>query len=94
MFRGDIKNKKLLNNILKKKKIEICFHLAAQVEVGKANLKPFSTYETNIRGTYTLLDSINSNKKNIKSVLVASSDKVYGNYPKKYLTTQLKLLYR
>ena len=37
-------------------KPETVFHLAAQVEVGKANLKPFSTYETNIRGTYTLLE--------------------------------------
>tara|TARA_B100000886_G_scaffold340550_1_gene311137 strand:+ start:3458 stop:4459 length:1002 start_codon:yes stop_codon:yes gene_type:complete len=85
IYKGDIKNKNLLNKILKSNKIEICFHLAAQVEVGKANNNPFSTFETNIRGTYTLLDTINKNNKFIKSVIIASSDKVYGTYPKKYL---------
>jgi len=85
LYKGDIKNKKLLTKILKEKKIEVCFHLAAQVEVGKANKEPFSTFETNIRGTYSLLDSININKDYIRSVIVASSDKVYGTYPKKFL---------
>ncbi len=85
LFKSDITNKKNLNKIFKEKKIEICFHLAAQVEVGKANIDPFSTFETNIKGTYCLLEAIRKNKKNIKSVIVASSDKVYGTYPKKLL---------
>jgi len=85
LYKGDITNKKLLKKILKENKIEICFHLAAQVEVGKANKEPFSTFETNIRGTYSLLDSINHNKNYVKSIIIASSDKVYGTYPKKYL---------
>ena len=75
IVRGDIKNRLLIKKILKKYNIEICFHLAAQVEVGLAKKNPFQTWESNIRGTYTLLDSINQNKTQIKSVIVASSDK-------------------
>ena len=85
LYKGDITNKKLLSKIFQEKKIEFCFHLAAQVEVGVANKDPFSTFETNIRGTYSFLEAVNLNKKNIKSVIIASSDKVYGAYPKKYL---------
>ena len=82
---GDITNKELLKSIFLKYKIEICFHLAAQVEVGSAKKYPFLTWETNIRGTYTLLEVIRENKKTIKSVVVASSDKAYGEYPKNKL---------
>ena len=77
---GDITDKKLIKRILKKYKIEICFHLAAQVEVGLARREPYGTWESNIRGTYTLLDSLRENRKNIKSIIIASSDKAYGEY--------------
>ena len=82
---GDITDKKLLNKIFNKHRIDICFHLAAQVEVGFANKYPFSTWETNIRGTYTLLEVVRENKNKIKSIVVASSDKAYGKYPKNLL---------
>ena len=78
---GSIIDKELLNKIFKKYKIEICFHLAAQVEVGSALANPFNTWETNVKGTYTLLETLRENKKNIKSIVVASTDKVYGDYP-------------
>ena len=82
IIRGDIKNKLLIKRILKKYRIEICFHLAAQIEVGSAKKNPYKTWENNIRGTYTLLDSINQYKTQVKSVIVASSDKAYGEYGK------------
>jgi CDP-glucose 4,6-dehydratase len=82
---GDITDIVLLNNIFQKYNIEICFHLAAQVEVGLAAKNPYSTWETNIRGTYTLLEAIRKNKKKIKSIIIASSDKAYGDYPAKNL---------
>ena len=82
---GDITNKELLKSIFIKYKIDICFHLAAQVEVGSANRYPFLTWETNVRGTYTLLEVIRENKNKIKSIIVASSDKAYGKYPKSSL---------
>ena len=82
---GDITDKELLKSIFLKYEIEICFHLAAQVEVGSAIKYPFLTWETNIRGTYTLLEVIRENKKKIKSIIVASTDKAYGKYPIKQL---------
>ena len=77
---GDITDRKLIKKILKKYKIEICFHLAAQVEVGLASREPYGTWDSNIRGTYTLLDSLRENNKYIKSIIIASSDKAYGEY--------------
>jgi len=85
IYYGDVTNQKLLEKILTKNKIEIVFHLAAQVEVGVANKNPLNTWETNIRGTYVLLESIRKYSKFIKSIIVASSDKAYGSYPKKML---------
>ena len=62
LFKGEITNKSFIQNIINKNNFEIVFHLAAQVEVGVANKSPYKTWESNIRGTYTLLDSFNKNK--------------------------------
>ena len=78
--RVDISNNKALNKVLKKYRIEICFHLAAQPDVNIARKNPFQTFESNIRGTYNLLDGLRKSKV-IKSIIVASSDKAYGEYP-------------
>jgi len=82
---GNITNKELLKSIFLKYKIDICFHLAAQVEVGSALKYPYLTWETNIRGTYTLLEVLRESNKGVKSIIIASSDKAYGNYPLKSL---------
>ena len=82
---GNITDRELLKNILFKYKVDICFHLAAQVEVGSALKYPYLTWETNVRGTYTLMEVIRENKRKIKSIIIASSDKAYGNYPLKSL---------
>ena len=55
------------------------FHLAAQTQVGKANLVPLSTWETNIRGTYMLLEAVRERDPATR-VVVASSDKAYGSH--------------
>ena len=83
LYKGDLTNKIFIEKIIKKN-FEIVFHLAAQVEVGVANKSPYNTWESNIRGTYTILDSLLKTKK-IKSIIVASSDKSYGTYPKNKL---------
>ena len=82
---GNITDKELLSNVFLKYKIDICFHLAAQVEVGSASKYPYLTWETNVRGTYTLLETIRESKRKIKSIIIASSDKAYGDYPLKSL---------
>ena len=77
---GDLLNKELIINTIRKYNIEICFHLAAQVEVGLANSFPFETWENNIRATYNLLEAIRTSGNKIKAVVMASSDKAYGEY--------------
>lgn len=77
---GNIIDKDLIQNTIRKYNIEICFHLAAQIEVGYAKLYPFETWESNIRGTYNLLEAIRTCGKKIKAVIIASSDKAYGEY--------------
>ena len=59
IVKGELINKDLIKRIIHENNIEIIFHLAAQVEVGLALKNPFDTFETNIRGTYSLLDVIN-----------------------------------
>ena len=84
LYTGEINDNKFINQVVKKNKFQILFHLAAQVEVGVANKDPFKTWESNVRGTYVLLNNFVKNKY-VKAIIVASSDKSYGEYPKKFL---------
>ncbi len=58
--------------------IEYCLHLAAQAIVGAANRSPLSTFESNIRGTWTVLEAAR-NSHLLRGLVFASSDKVYGD---------------
>ncbi|MGI8845857.1 MAG: SDR family NAD(P)-dependent oxidoreductase, partial [Thermoleophilaceae bacterium] len=61
--------------------VDAVFHLAAQTIVGTANRSPLSTFETNIRGTYTVLEAcraVGVVGDPVQRVVVASSDKAYG----------------
>jgi CDP-glucose 4,6-dehydratase len=55
------------------------FHLAAQTQVGDAYRDPLTTWETNIRGTYLLLEAVRGHDPGTR-VVVASSDKAYGSH--------------
>lgn len=57
------------------------FHLGAQTIVGAALRDPLETFESNIRGTYFLLDAIRTIGSTVKATVVASSDKAYGDSP-------------
>jgi len=80
LIRGDLINKDLLQRIISEEQINCVFHLAAQVEIGVGINNPFLTFETNIKGTYCLLEAIEQYSQTIESVVVASSDKAYGAY--------------
>jgi CDP-glucose 4,6-dehydratase len=56
------------------------FHLAAQTQVGDANREPLGTWETNVRGTYLLLEAVREYGA-AEAIVVASSDKAYGTQP-------------
>jgi CDP-glucose 4,6-dehydratase len=55
------------------------FHLAAQTQVGAAYRDPYETYESNVRGTYTLLEACRRLGSQVQRIVVASSDKAYGD---------------
>ena len=62
--------------MLNEYEVDSVFHLAAQTLVGTANRSPLSTFETNIRGTWLVLEACRLH--GVRSVIVASSDKAYG----------------
>ncbi len=74
---GDICDYETMERIIAEYEINTLFHLAAQTQVGIANRAPMSTYETNIKGTWTVLEAARRNPT-VKGVIVASSDKAYG----------------
>jgi CDP-glucose 4,6-dehydratase len=64
--------------------VDTVFHLAAQTIVGVAHRAPLATFESNIRGTYTLLD-VCRQQASVGRIVVASSDKAYGEQPLPYV---------
>jgi CDP-glucose 4,6-dehydratase len=74
--RGDICEEGLVARALNEYEVSSVFHLAAQTLVGTANHAPRSTFETNVRGTWMLLEACRAH--GTRSVVVASSDKAYG----------------
>jgi CDP-glucose 4,6-dehydratase len=77
VIRGELTDQELLERVLNEYEIETVFHAAAQTIVGTANRSPVSTFESNIRGTWCLLEAVRRSAL-IKQVVVASSDKAYG----------------
>ncbi len=81
IVQGDIADTLLMQRIMNEFSIEYVYHLAAQAIVGIANKSPLSTFETNIKGTWNILEAAR-NCSSIKGVVVASSDKAYGDQEK------------
>lgn len=78
--RGDLSDLYLLQRILNEYEIDTVFHLGAQAVVGIANRSPLSTFKSNIEGTYVLLEACRLSPW-VKHIVVASSDKAYGDQP-------------
>jgi CDP-glucose 4,6-dehydratase len=78
VVRGDVRTYDLLERILGEYEIDTVIHLAAQTIVTIANRNPLSTFETNIAGTWNLLEASRRSPK-VKQIVVASSDKAYGD---------------
>jgi CDP-glucose 4,6-dehydratase len=80
---ADIQDYDAMTRVLNEHGVDTVFHLAAQTIVGTANRSPLSTFETNIRGTYTLLEAcraVGVVGDPIERIVVASSDKAYGDH--------------
>ena len=78
VVRGDICDRQILERTLGEYEINAVFHLAAQTIVGIANRNPVSTFESNIAGTWNLLEACRRSPT-VKAIAVASSDKAYGD---------------
>ena len=78
VVRGDIRERDTLERALGEYEIDTVIHLAAQTIVTIANRNPISTFETNIAGTWNLLEACRRSPK-VKQIVVASSDKAYGD---------------
>jgi CDP-glucose 4,6-dehydratase len=61
--------------------IDTIFHLGAQTIVGAALRDPIDCFESNIRGTYNLLEAARRLRELVTTVVIASSDKAYGDSP-------------
>jgi CDP-glucose 4,6-dehydratase len=79
IVRGDVRDQALLERVLGEYEIDTVIHLAAQTIVGIANRNPISTFESNIAGTWALLEACRRSPL-VKQIVVASSDKAYGDH--------------
>lgn len=70
-----------LERAISEHEIDTVFHLAAQPIVGVAHRLPLETFETNIRGTYHLLEACRLHAGLVQRIVIASSDKAYGAQP-------------
>ena len=77
VVRGDITDQALLERVLGEYEVTTVLHLAAQAIVSIANRNPVSTFESNVRGTWSLLEACRHSPA-VKQIVVASSDKAYG----------------
>ena len=74
----DVTDQALVERVLGEYEIDTVLHLAAQTIVTIANRNPGSTFETNIAGTWRLLEACRRSPQ-VKQIVVASSDKAYGD---------------
>jgi CDP-glucose 4,6-dehydratase len=85
VIKGSVENLSLLTSIIQKQNIEFIFHIAAEALVGRCFKNPLKAFSTNIKGTWNILEAAR-HSQSIKAVVVASSDKAYGD--------QVRLPYR
>jgi CDP-glucose 4,6-dehydratase len=77
VVRGDVRDQGALERALNEYEADTVIHLAAQTIVGVANRNPVSTFETNVAGTWALLEACRRSPA-VRQIVLASSDKAYG----------------
>jgi CDP-glucose 4,6-dehydratase len=93
VVRGDVRDQALLERILGEHEIDTVIHLAAQTIVTIANRNPVSTLETNIAGTWCLLEACRRSPL-VRQIVMASSDKAYGDHTELPYTEETPLIGR
>ncbi len=77
---GDLQDLELLTRAINEHEVDTVFHLGAQTIVGTASRSPISTFESNIRGTWNILEACRRGGGLVERIIVASSDKAYGEH--------------
>lgn len=91
LVHGDIVNYADCERTINEYDVDFCFHIAAQALVGPANRSPLSTFESNIKGTWNILEVCRLSKT-VRGIIVASSDKAYGQQKKLPYTEESPLV--
>jgi CDP-glucose 4,6-dehydratase len=79
VVRGAVEDLPAVERAVNEYEVDTVFHLAAQAIVGTANRNPLSTFETNIKGTWVVLEACR-HSPTVSRVVIASSDKAYGEH--------------
>jgi len=82
IVRGGLEEFDVVLRAVNEYEIDSVFHLAAQTIVGTATRSVLSTFESNIKGTWNLLEACRMCDKIVKRIVMASSDKAYGDHEK------------
>ena len=94
IVRGELEDYFTVLRAINEYEIETVFHLGAQTIVGTATRSTLSTFESNIKGTWNVLEACRVCSKLVRRVLVASSDKAYGSHAKLPYTEDTPLVGR
>jgi CDP-glucose 4,6-dehydratase len=79
-----------MERVLGESEAQTVLHLAAQTQVGVANLNPISSFDSNVRGTWSVLEAVRRSPR-VGQTVVASSDKAYGTQPVLPYTEEMPL---
>lgn len=91
VVRGELEDYCTVLRSINENEIEVVFHLGAQTIVGTASRSVFSTFESNIKGTWNVLEACSTCSGLVKRVIIASSDKAYGIHEKLPYTEETPL---
>lgn len=91
---GCLEDFQTLERAINEHEVDTVFHLAAQPLVGVAHRYPLHTFESNIRGSYSLLEACRVHSQFVQRVVIASSDKAYGTQPQLPYTEDMPLVGR
>ena len=91
LVRGELEDRSAIERAINEYEPATIFHLGAQAIVQAANRSPAHTFRANIEGTWNLLEAARLHDQSIKQIIVASSDKAYGEQEKLPYTEQSPL---
>ncbi len=91
VVRGELQDYETVLRALNEYEIDSVFHLGAQTIVGTAARSALSTFESNVRGTWTVLEACRALASRVERIVVASSDKAYGSHAQLPYTEDMPL---